>query len=281
MKHHAWECHIPQIFWDNPSTEIEALPAYHQLRASVLGTVASWSVGNASTVHDLVRYVNQTLAIPSQCPIMDKTKTQMGDLPRIMGWWVPRDNSYNLHPLNSPAVLIHWRVLLALVCQMTWVQQRKFCRMGRETVKRLEREVRCQDVGAVEPVTGPLIPAGHESADESDGEVVISGVVSSDDEGSWHGQFDDAEEGDTSVIWAIVDECGADNDEQSSEPASRRVVLMVDEPLRAFDAHFHLDRYSIRRHGDIDLSIGELVEERLQTPIRDTCATGWRGTGVL
>jgi hypothetical protein len=42
--------------------------------------------------------------------------------------------------------------------------------------------------------------------------------------------------------------------------------ITVYELLRAFDAHFHLDRYSIRRHGDIDLSIGELVEEKLQTP---------------
>lgn len=198
MKHHAWECHIPQIFWDNPSTEIEALPPYHQLRASVLGTVASWIVGNASTIHDLVRYVNQTLAVPSQCPIMDRTRTQMGVLTRIMGWWAPRDNNYNLHPLNSPAVLIHWRVLLVLVCQMTRDQQRKFRKMGGETVKRLEREVRSKDVAAEEPVTGPLIPAGHESTDESDGEVVISGIVRSDDEGSWHGQFDDAEEGNTS-----------------------------------------------------------------------------------
>jgi hypothetical protein len=41
----------------------------------------------------------------------------------------------------------------------------------------------------------------------------------------------------------------------------------IDEPLRAFDVHFHLARYSIRRHGDIDLSIGELVEEKLQIPI--------------
>lgn len=59
----------------------------------------------------------------------------------------------------------------------------------------------------------------------------------------------------------------ADNDEQASEPASRRVVLMEGEPFKAFDAHFHLDRYSIRRHGDIDLSIGELVEEKLHAPI--------------
>jgi hypothetical protein len=44
-------------------------------------------------------------------------------------------------------------------------------------------------------------------------------------------------------------------------------VSLEYELLRAFDAHFHLDRYSIRRHGDIDLSIGELVEEKLQTPI--------------
>jgi hypothetical protein len=112
-----------------------------------------------------------------------------------------------------------------------------------------------------------LIPAGHESDDESGVEVVVSRVVGSDYEGSWHGQFDDAEEGDTSILWAIVDEFEANNDGQLSEPASRRVVLMEDEPLGAFDAHFHRDRYSIRRHGDIDLSIGELVEERLQTPI--------------
>jgi len=152
--------------------------------------------------------------------------------------------------------------------------------MGGETLNRLEREVRCQDVGgedpssslsyvrqSEEPVTGPLIPEGHESDDESGVKVVVSGVVGSDDEGSWHGQFDDAEEGDTGIVWAIMDECGADNDEQLSEPASRRVALMEDEPLRALNVHFHLDRYSIRRHGDINLSIGELVEERLQTPI--------------
>ena len=53
------------------------MPAYHQLCASVLGTVASWIVGNAATVHDLVRYVNQTLVVPSQCP--------------IMGWWASRE----------------------------------------------------------------------------------------------------------------------------------------------------------------------------------------------
>jgi hypothetical protein len=144
---------------------------------------------------------------------------------------------------------------------MTWDQQRKFRRMGGETLNQLEREVRCQDEWSEdpssshlcvrqseEPVTGPLIPAGNESDDESDVEVVVSGVVGSDDEGSWRGQFDDAEEGDTSIVWAIVDEFEANNDGQSSEPASRRVVLMEDEPLRAFDAHFHRDRYSIRRH---------------------------------
>lgn len=151
------------------------MPAYHQLRASVLGSVASWIVGNAATVHDLVRYVNQTFVVPSQCLIMHRTKTQMGDLSSIMGWWTPRDNSYTLHSLNSPAVLIHWRVMLALECQMTWDQQKKFRRMGGETLNRLEREVRCQEMGcedpssslsyvrqSEEPVTGPLIPAGHE-----------------------------------------------------------------------------------------------------------------------
>ena len=93
-----------------------------------------------------------------------------------------------------------------------------------------------------------MIPAGHESDDESGVEVVVSGVVGFDDEGSRHGQVDDAEEGDTSIVWAIVDEFEANNDRQSSEPAFRRVVLMEDEPLRAFDAHFHRDRCSIRRH---------------------------------
>jgi hypothetical protein len=31
--------------------------------------------------------------------------------------------------------------------------------------------------------------------------------------GSRHGRFDDAEEGDTGIVWAIVDEFEADNDE--------------------------------------------------------------------
>ena len=96
---------------------------------------------------------------------------------------------------------------------MTWDQQRKFHRMGGETLNQLGREVRCQGkwseepsssylcVGqSEEPVTGPLIPAGHESGDESGVEVVFSGVVGFDDEGSWHGQVDDSEEGDTSIV---------------------------------------------------------------------------------
>jgi hypothetical protein len=80
-----------------------------------------------------------------------------------------------------------------------------------------------------------LIPAGHESDDESGVVVAVSGVSGFDDQGSRPAQVDDAEEGDTSIVWAVVDEFEANNDGQSSEPASRRVVLMEDEPLRAFD----------------------------------------------
>jgi hypothetical protein len=58
---------------------------------------------------------------------------------------------------------------------------------GWTDVERLEKEVKCQDVGgkdpssslsyvrqSEEPVTGPLIPAGHESDDESGVEVVVT-----------------------------------------------------------------------------------------------------------
>ena len=62
--------------------------------------------------------------------------------------------------------------------------------MDGETLNQLEREVRCQDEWSEDPSSSHLCVV----------EVVVSGVVGSDDEGSWRGQFDDAEESDTSIV---------------------------------------------------------------------------------
>lgn len=42
LKHHVWDCHIPQVFWDHPWRELEWSPDYHP---SVPHVCKSWQDG--------------------------------------------------------------------------------------------------------------------------------------------------------------------------------------------------------------------------------------------
>uniref|UniRef100_A0A8W8LSG1 Metallo-beta-lactamase domain-containing protein n=1 Tax=Magallana gigas TaxID=29159 RepID=A0A8W8LSG1_MAGGI len=142
-KHHAWEYHIPRIFWDHPWKGLNNSPDYHKLRASCLDTLSKYILGTG-TVQDLVIYVNDKVRLPCKYPIIPRTQHQMGLLTRTM-WW-SRVEAYEMLPVNSPAILIHWRILLALVGIMTPKNRSDFKSLGREKLLQLEDQVRVHHV---------------------------------------------------------------------------------------------------------------------------------------
>lgn len=125
LKHYTWEYLIPRIIWDHPWKGLNNSPDYHRLRASCLNSLAKYILGTG-TVQDLVNYVNDKIHLPCKYPIIPRTQHQMGLLTRTIC------GGRELTPVNSPAVLIHWRILLALVETMTAKDRIDFKSLGRE-----------------------------------------------------------------------------------------------------------------------------------------------------
>lgn len=140
LKHHVWDCHIPQVFWDHPWRELEWSPDYHRLRASCLQILARWLLGPAGTLEALVEHVDSNISLPKDCPIIDRSKRQILDLAYTMKW--PRIRDVTLHPLSGPAPLIHWRILVALVAGMSSKMRTDFLSLGKEELYRLQDRLR-------------------------------------------------------------------------------------------------------------------------------------------
>lgn len=169
LKHHAWEYHIPRVFWDRPWNELNASPDYHSLRASCLLALAQYILGPAATVQDLVDYVNKKIPLPREYPIMQRTLHQVGQLTRMMRW--PMKDTFSMLPINSPAVLIHWRILMAIVCTMSPEKRAEFRAWGKEDLAKLENRVKSRRV-SLQRVDQEFIEQGEDKAEEEEWTVV-------------------------------------------------------------------------------------------------------------
>lgn len=144
LKHHAWDYHIPQVFWDRSWNDLNAMLAYHQLRASCLETLAKCFNGPTGSIQDLVEHVNKEIKLPWEYPIMHRTLQQMGQLTRTMQW--PKVEVFEMLPINFPAVMIHWRILLALICTMSADKRMEIKSLGLDRLVKLEKQVKVRRV---------------------------------------------------------------------------------------------------------------------------------------
>lgn len=145
LKHHAWEYHIPRVFWDRPWHSLYASPDYHRLGASCLQAHAKYLLGSTGTIQDLVEHVNQTVQLPREYPVMERTLHQMDQLTRTMRW--PMADKFMMIPVNTPAVLIQWRILMAIVSTMSAEKKSEFRAWGKQEVTELEDRVHSRRVG--------------------------------------------------------------------------------------------------------------------------------------
>ena len=130
LKHHAWEYHIPRVFWDRPWHSLNASPDNHRLRAFCLQALAKYFLGSTGTIQDLVEHVSQTVQFTGEYPIMERTLHQIGQLTRTKRW--PMVDKFMMIPVNTPAVLIHWRIRMAIVSTMSPEKWSEFRAWGKE-----------------------------------------------------------------------------------------------------------------------------------------------------
>ena len=78
---------------------------------------------------DLVHYVNENGILPEQSTLLKRQIVQFQCLSIELAWRQPPDE-FKLHPINSPAILIHWRILLNILPSLTSAQREEFRKIG-------------------------------------------------------------------------------------------------------------------------------------------------------
>ena len=126
MKRHVFRSHIPSIFFDHQKKGISS--QLHEQRIQSLEALAKCIVGPSGTLMQLVDVINNSSRLPEQSEVQPEIATQMAALCRHAGWPVP--SKFDLHPVNSSAVLIHWRCLSVLMYNLTAKQRNEFRNNG-------------------------------------------------------------------------------------------------------------------------------------------------------
>ena len=122
LKRHVFRSHIPSIFHDHQKKPQSS--QLHEQRIRSLEALARCIVGPSGTLMQLVDVVNNSSRLPEQCEVQPEIATQMAALCQHAGWYVPP--VFDLHPVNSAAVLIHWRCLSVLLYNLTAEQRNEF-----------------------------------------------------------------------------------------------------------------------------------------------------------
>ncbi|CAG2255195.1 tatD [Mytilus edulis] len=293
MKHHCWVYHLPYIFKDLPLDKFEKEPSFQKLRGEAIQKLAWWIVGQRATVYDLVRYVNSNNILPRNCTMMQRCQDQMRNVTVVMNWYPPAEDIYTMYPVNSPAVLMQWRILITLLSQLSPARRAEFRRIGSDFVlppmarqqppvkRKAETAVKvpvAKSYKSSRPTEGRNLVGQSGRARESKPPTVSTVVKTlSNLQTQLAGKPLDARE--------ILNRKRQSRDSSRSEDTKSRKtdthpVIQVSNPVldknnnvnriqkvtlvsEAFDSHFHLDRASILLTGSLEMSVEQYLQEKL------------------
>ncbi|CAC5366799.1 unnamed protein product [Mytilus coruscus] len=134
LKHHCWAYHLPYIFKDLPLDKFEKEPSFQKLRETLSKNWLGGLLAHGQIVYDLARYVNSNNILPRNCTMMQRCQDQMRNVTAVMNWYPPAEDIYTMYPVNSPAVLMQWRILIALLSQLSPASRAEFRRIGSDFV---------------------------------------------------------------------------------------------------------------------------------------------------
>lgn len=117
LKRHIMRYHLPQFF------EEEMDEDFVPLRLDSLRSLSRVLMGRED-FSELVNIVNCSRHIPKSSTIHSVLEKCMKELCLYAGWQIPVN--FTLHPVNSPAMLLHFRCVTALLLQLTLEQPKIF-----------------------------------------------------------------------------------------------------------------------------------------------------------
>ena len=121
LKRHVFGKHLPWIFMEQSQE-----PDLDQRRFKAISSLAEYSFGTHDALQSAVEFINRSGQMPKTSVITSEARQGMLNLCHHQQWDVPVED-FQLHPLNSPAVLIHWRSLVVLLLGLTAGEQKQFC----------------------------------------------------------------------------------------------------------------------------------------------------------
>ena len=247
MRKHFRDCHLPYIFFeeelDNWSLDAPRIAAIGHLRELLLGP--------QSTFAELVSWVNNQ-GIPEEATISEADQALFRDLARRYGWETP--NHFTLVPVNSRALLLHWRPLLVMICGLSVKQRNQWWSRQKGNLSRKKSETatappedEVDSEGSIPPHEMVEMDAvGYGDEDEIDPPV----------HGFDDGQREADENFDQGQYYQPGDEAAAVSQEPSAMQEREEAGPV------AFDSHFHLDRSSRWILHKDDGTLEELLEAR-------------------
>ena len=123
MKWHVYS-HLPVEF-SIYSTEDEPEEEFYDIcRLAGLKFLARTILGKNSTLRDLMNFTNKNWNAPGSINVTPEIEDAIRRVHELIG--SSRQRSFSLSPVNSPACLIHWRVLVFLFNHLTEEQQVEF-----------------------------------------------------------------------------------------------------------------------------------------------------------
>lgn len=130
IKRHAQRKHLPRIFNDIKPIRSLDDKSLCQLQMSALSSLVKSALGPDADLLTAVDYLNCSNIIPSNAVVHVDTASSMHRLCSYQGWTEPSEG-FRLSPINSPAVLVHWRCLVALMSLLQPLQCEEFRVHGR------------------------------------------------------------------------------------------------------------------------------------------------------
>jgi hypothetical protein len=120
LKDHAFKVHLSPFF-RVPGKVTGVDKALFRQLGEALEMVGRLVCGPSSGANDLLDLVNSRIRFPRQCSIPMECTLAMREVDIAMGWKLV--DSPQVNPLNNPACLLHWRVLLTTVLWLDRTRQ--------------------------------------------------------------------------------------------------------------------------------------------------------------
>jgi hypothetical protein len=145
MKDHAFKVHLSPFFQVPAKVTRVDKTLFRQL-GEALEMVGRLVCGPSSGANDLLDLVNSKIRFPRQCSIPMECTLAMREVDIAMGWKLV--DSPQVNPLNNPACLLHWRVLLTT---LQWLDR------TRQEAVREYTPVLSSSVCRYEPIPAPVV----------------------------------------------------------------------------------------------------------------------------